>query len=690
MPADARRHVVVLSDGRQTLGDALGGVRLLRSQGVRVDVLPVRVRTGDEARVDEVQVPSTLPAGATTQARVLLNSNVAEPATLSVFLDQTLVSHVPVSLQVGETQVSVAIPAPAAGFHTVRAQLDANRDTYAENNAGQALIQVLGPPRVLVVEGSPGEGANVAAALRAASLNPQVAQPAGMPDTLPALAAYRAVALVDVPASALSTARIQALQSGVRDLGIGLAAFGGASSLGPGGYAGTPLDATLPVTAQIPQQLRKPPVAVVLVLETMESPQADAVMRGAARAVVDQLSPQDYVGVADGASGMLVPLQPATGKARIEQTIGSAQFGDPPSYAPYVDAAAEALATQPNANKHIVVVGDGDATDDYPGLGRAIASRGVNVSAIGINVESQPQFMAQLRSLAQAGGGSFYESDSPSQLPQLLLEEAQKSLKPWIVPGTFTPQLGAPSPALGGTDPLTLPSVDGYVASTPKPAAEVVLRSPSNDPVLATWQYGLGRAVAWTSDTSGRWTAGLLAWPGAGKLLANIVGWTIPLGQDPALSLQATIAGDEGHVAVRLADPPAGVQVVASVAGPDLQGAQVPLSPTAPGRYEGSFPAGQTGSYLVKVTASDQGKEVHTALGGLALAYSAEYRFLGTDLPFLSELARAGGGSILSDGAAAFRVPLPRVAVKTSLAFLLLAVATILLPLDVASRRLVL
>src|SRR5207253_450012 len=115
-----------------------------------VDVLPVTVRTGDEARVDEVQVPSTLPDGATTQARVLLNSNVAQPATLSLFFDQTLVSHVPVSLQVGGTQVSVAIPAPAAGFHTVTAQLDPNRDTHAENNVGQALVQVLGPPRVLV------------------------------------------------------------------------------------------------------------------------------------------------------------------------------------------------------------------------------------------------------------------------------------------------------------------------------------------------------------------------------------------------------------------------------------------------------------------------------------------------------------------------------------------------------------
>ena len=83
---------------------------------------------------------------------------------------------------------------------------------------------------------------------------------------------------------------METLRSGVRDLGIGLTAFGGNSSMGPGGYAGTPLDATLPVTAQIPQQLKRPPVAVVLVLETMESPTADQVMRGAAKAVVDQLS----------------------------------------------------------------------------------------------------------------------------------------------------------------------------------------------------------------------------------------------------------------------------------------------------------------------------------------------------------------------------------------------------------------
>jgi hypothetical protein len=688
-PTDARHHVVLLSDGRQNLGDALGGARLLHSQGIRVDVMGVTVPTGAEARVDAVQAPSTLPAGATTQVQVLLNSNTPQQARLTVLLDGAVVYRAPVSLRAGETQVGVAVPAASPGFHTLKAQLDPPQDTYSENNTSAALIQVLGPPKVLVVEGSKGEGANVAGALTAASLTPQVTSPGAVPDTLAGLAAYQAVALVNLPASALTPVQMQTLQSGVRDLGLGLTAFGGASSMGPGGYAGTPLDATLPVTAQIPQQLKKPPVAVVLVLETMESPSADQVMRGAAKAVVDQLSPQDYVGLADGASGMVVPLQTASDKGKIDKAILNTSFGDSPSYAPFLNAAATALAAQANANKYVILVGDGDAFDDYPGSGRALAAQGINVSAVGINVHNQASSMAGMRALAQAGGGSFYESDDPSQLPQLLLQETQKSLKPWIVQGSFTPQPGSPSPALGGLDAAKLPPIDGYVASTPKPSSEVVLRSPSNDPVLGTWQYGLGRALAWTSDTNGQWTKNLLTSPVGGTLLANIVAWTIPLAQDPNLALQTALVGDQGHVTVQIANPPAGASVVASVAGPDRQGLAVPLSTTAPGRYEGNFPASATGSYLVKVTVSEHGAVTHAALGGLAVAYPAEYQFLGTDAGFLQEVAKAGGGTVLGDAGSAFKVALAKIEVKESLAFLLLAVAALLLPLDIAARRLV-
>ena len=89
------------------------------------------------------------------------------------------------------------------------------------------------------------------------------------------------------------------------------------------------------------------------------------------------------------------------------------------------------------------------------------------------------------------------------------------------------------------------------------------------------------------------------------------------------------------------------------------------------------------------MTVSEHGSVTHAALGGLAVAYSPEYQFLGTDAAFLQEVARAGGGIVLSDAGSAFKVALPKIEVKESLAFLVLAVAALLLPLDIAARRLV-
>ncbi len=298
--------------------------------------------------------------------------------------------------------------------------------------------------------------------------------------------------------------------------------------------------------------------------------------------------------------------------------------------------------------------------------------------------------MAQMRSIATAGKGRFYQSNDPSQVPALLLDETQKGLKPWIVEQRFRPALDAPSPALSGLDLAGFPALDGYVASTPKAAAEVVLRSPAEDPVMAQWQYGLGRAVAWTSDVQGRWTRDLLAWRDSARLLGNIVESTLPLAADPQLALQTSTAGDTGRVIAALSGAPADATVSATVVAPDLQSTEVPLQSTGPGRFEADFPADQVGGYLVHVTVSSKGKLIHAATAGLPIAYSPEYRYLGTDLSALRELARVGGGEVLPDPRRAFDVPLPEVRVDQPLYFWLLALAVVLFPLDVALRRLVL
>src|SRR5260370_2376426 len=148
------------------------------------------------------------------------------------------------------------------------------------------------------------------------------------------------------------------VQASVRDLGTGLVVIGGTESYGPGGCVGTALAARLPVQIQMPQDMQKPPVAVVLVLESTESGTGDQVLRGAAEAVVEQLTPRDFVGVTDGGAGMVVPLAPLTDKAAIKRKIEAMILGDPFSYAPDLSAADQALTKTTAAIKHVILFGD--------------------------------------------------------------------------------------------------------------------------------------------------------------------------------------------------------------------------------------------------------------------------------------------------------------------------------------------
>ncbi len=57
--------------------------------------------------------------------------------------------------------------ATEAGFHTFRAVVEAEQDTFAANNRGDSHTIVKGDPRILLVAGSPEAGANLRAALEA-------------------------------------------------------------------------------------------------------------------------------------------------------------------------------------------------------------------------------------------------------------------------------------------------------------------------------------------------------------------------------------------------------------------------------------------------------------------------------------------------------------------------------------------
>ena len=178
---------------------------------------------------------------------------------------------------------------------------------------------------------------------------------------------------------------------------------------------------------------------------------------------------------------------------------------------------------------------------------------------------------------------AVYQSTSVNDVPQIFLKETNEQLKPWIVEGSIAPHLASLLETLPGVSLASFPPLTGYVATTPRAAADVILQSPQGDPLLATWQYGLGRVMAWTSDAQGRWTAGLLRWPDANRFFGDIVHYTLPQAGDPALQMETQVQGDHTHILVT-APTYSGAEVAVSSVTPDLSDQQLTLASTGPGR----------------------------------------------------------------------------------------------------------
>jgi len=708
-PVGYRKRVVLLTDGRQNAGDALGGARLLRDEGARLDVVGLTPAAGPEASVVNVQAPASLRQGARLPATVTLRSSVAQTASLSVYEDGRLVQNSPVSLDAGDTSVPLALPAPSPGYHRLHVVLQPAQDTLAENNDGDALARVRGAPHVLVAEGTPGEGAVVAASLRAKGMT--VDGPilgTSVQPTTAYLSGYDAVALVDVPAYELDPQLVadpqhSPLRSYV-DGGGGLVVIGGPNSYGVGGYTGTALDDLLPVSMKLPRRKDTPSVAVAVIIESLESEQNVNISKAAAEGVIKLLTPQDRVEVNDATgvgapgNGWVVPLQYVTNKGAINKAIDGMSPIDPGSYVPSLQAAYDTLSKSDAKIKHIILLGDGDATDDYYPLVHKIHKAGITVSTVATGAAGGGfADYGEMADIAKWGGGHYYPADNPSNIPQIFLKETKQIARTGIVEERFVPE--ALTVSAGGQsiiDGVPAAPLDGYVATTEKPLAEGILVHVTKhglDPLLSEWQYGLGRTVAWTSDAQGRWTHDLIESTGGNRLWANMVSWVLPPESSPYLSLSSAPAGGKLHLTVTTTGLPLGAAVTARVDSPTTtqQGRSTTLSlqPTAPGQYEGDVAASDPGAYVVNVTAAAGGHK-YPLRSGVVVPYAPEYRDTGLDSGFVGAAAATGAGALLpaTDAAASFADNLAAVYAPRPLTIPLLLLALLLLPVDIATRRL--
>jgi hypothetical protein len=203
-----------------------------------------------------------------------------------------------------------------------------------------------------------------------------------------------------------------------------------------------------------------------------------------------------------------------------------------------------------------------------------------------------------------------------------------------------------------------VPPLGGYVATTVKSTAELVLMSHQEDPVLATWRYGVGRSAAFTSDAKAKWSVLWLRWRDFNKFWAQLTRWTLRSGNRSDTVASVERRDGVGEVLVDAVDSKGEfinfLDSQVGVVAPNKERTVIDLEQVAPGRYRGRFPAPQEGVYLVGMAQRRNEQVIGSQLAGLVVPYARELRDLGVDETFLRELAELTNGGSLEDPRGAF------------------------------------
>lgn len=673
---DAANRVVLVSDGRETVGSVLAAAEAYKAAGVPIDVLPVKYQHKSEVIVDRLDVPATARMGDPIGVRIVMNSTGPARGRLMITQNDVPIKldpdsdavSVPVELKAGVNVLQQQIKVPLAGpqeFKAVFQPDSPSDDAILQNNNQSAVTFVSSQGRILLISEDPSEYEAIVDAMTAAKIGVEVRPADRFPATLTELNGYDAVVMINEPASNFTQSQQDQLKQYVHDSGGGLVMIGGPNAFGAGGWIGSPVEDALPIKLDPPSKRQMPKGALVLVIHSVEIPDGVFYGKKVCEAAANSLSRQDLIGIneynnARGKTEWTYPLSPVGDGSVLKQAIQKLAFGDMPDFRPSMELTYSALAKSDAGQKHAIMISDGDPQHPGDDLLQKFVKAGISVSTIGIATHGAAD-TTNLSSIAKATNGRFYNvaPGAVAQLPQIFIKEAQTVRRSLIWEGAaFSPaSTGIPSQPMRGIG-TPVPPINGYIVGAEREGlALVTLRGKENDPILALWQYGAGRSVAFTADVSTRWSSAWTAWPQFRSFWEQHVRWAMRPSGSAFVRVNQVQEGETTKVTIEALDAKGERLNFANFRGrlalPGGGGQDVDLKQIGPGLYETTVRTTEAGSYVASLRYMAPGDvEGENVEGSVQFAISRpfadEFRVLEDNTALLEQVRAMTGGRLLS------------------------------------------
>lgn len=651
--------VLLISDGSENKGDARRLLPQLRDAGYRIfPLIDPDARNGSLGfHISSLHAPLVAAAQKSVDVRASVRNTTAQEqrGTLEITHDKEVILTREVAVAPQSEILVVTQSDPSSeGIKEITAVL---KPAEASISQSSQTIFLSGQQRerILLVSSSAEDERFLKEALQSQSYQLESVIASSNGTSLPDLGKFSTVLFNNVGYAQLAKSSVGLLDGFVKG-GGGFIMLGGNRSFGLGGYKGTVVEDILPVELLPPQTVKKRlNLAVQLVIDKSSSMAASDKLeyaKEAARESIRALKDEDYVGVIgfDASPFVVANLGPvASTREKAAERVGRLFPAGRTNMLPAIEEARRSLLRVNAGRKHMIILTDGKIPDEgpyYAELVRQMRLMGITVSTVLLGGDADP---GMLETMADVGGGAFYQTSDPRSLPRIFLadikvgsgEQTMKEQEFFVRPGTGE---------LRSTDITAFPPIRGYVETKAKKAANLELVAYANnmaEPLLASWSYGKGKSIAFTSDANGRWSSGWVPWPKFFKFwsdLLDAVRQPDSNAQNVRFDLRYVV--EQGMLTLDLTvyseKPPAGVH--AGLEMPDGSTRQIEFASVSPGHYRTRVGDLSAGKYTFSGTVD--GKKLTAVAFALQGTLFGERRGEAYNLPLLYALADGTGGSI--------------------------------------------
>lgn len=672
-------RLVLLSDGLETMGSIEEILPKYSNGRVQIDTVVLDSSSGMDASITVFETPRTAYVGEKQLLQVEVESSSRTAGELLIYRNDVEITRESVALEPGSNTFSFRTDASEEGLLKYEAKLIVPNDRFLENNQMLSVTMMETSPRVLVVETERSPSV-IPSLLDQQAMAVDVMNAAQLPENLSGYMGYSAIVFDNVPGHLVGEHKMTMIEQAVKSFGTGFMMVGGDESFGLGGYFKSPIERLLPVEMELKGKEQLPSLGLMIVMDRSGSMAGQKIVlaREAAARSVELLRDDDTFGFIafDDQVWEVIPAGILKDKDAAIEKILSVPVAGGTDIFPGMKKAYEDLSELDLQRKHIILLTDGQSPMP-PGYEDVIAegkSKNITMSTVAIGSDADQSL---LESLAESGGGRFYDVIDESTVPAILSRETAMITRTYIVDEPFHLTLGN-VPEWTTLFEKGVPEMNAYIATTAKNTATVVGESPKEDPVIAEWMYGLGRTIAFTSDSSGKWAGDLAGWEGYADFWNTAVSRLLPSYEE----VPYIITHDRGGT-YTITDSSQNAAFL-DIAVVDEKGQEVAFTsePLAPGKVRVTVDA-KPG--LVFFGVSDDKGGLFEA--GISVPYSDEYKPASANTRLMEKIASQTGGGVLKEPADAFRSHPFKSEEKKSIVSLLVVSAMILFFLDITLRR---